>query len=199
MERMRSIGLAVAALLFTAGSATAQETTSPADTIARPSSRPAADSMPSVARLDTMRVTARPQTSAGYDQSGFNERERRRGFGYFLTAESIERRKFTTVSMVLATVPGLTVVRTTYGSRVQSRGMADFQRRCEPAVYLDGSMVPEGSRIIENVIQPSDVRGIEVYLQHGTAPPPYDRSPCGSILVWSKLPQTNADRRRSAP
>jgi hypothetical protein len=102
------------------------------------------------------------------------------------------------MSLLLSNVPGLTVVRTRYGARIQSRGFADINGPCEPSVYLDGSVVPDGATIIGNVIRPDDVRGIEVYLQQGSAPPQYDRSPCGTVLVWSKLPEMDGVAADSA-
>ena len=175
MGRIRSMVLGVAALLCAAASVGAQEAGTPVDTARR------------LARLDTLRVTAAPVVHR-YDHTGFDEREKRRGFGFFMTEASIKRRKLSSMSMLLANVPGLTVVRTRYGARIESRGMADFYRYCEPSVYLDGSVVTDGATIIGNVIRPDEVRGIEVYLQQGSAPPQYDRSPCGTVLIWSKLP-----------
>lgn len=176
MDGIRSMVMGVAALLCAAASVDAQESGTAADTARR------------VARLDTLRVTAAPVVPR-YDHTGFDEREKRRGFGYFMTEASIKRRKLSSMSMLLSNVPGLTVVRTRFGARIESRGMADFYRYCVPSVYLDGSLVNDGATIIGHVIRPDEVRGIEVYLQQGSAPPQYDRSPCGTVLIWSKLPE----------
>ena len=184
MNGTRSMVLAVTVLLCTAASAAAQDAGTPVDTARQ------------VARLDTLRVTAAPVVLR-YDHTGFDDREKRRGFGFFMTESMIKQRRLTSMSLLLSNVPGLTVVRTRYGARIQSRGMADFYRYCEPTVYLDGSIVADGATIIGNVIRPDDVRGIEVYLQQGSAPPQYDRSPCGTVLVWSKLPDTDRVARES--
>jgi hypothetical protein len=128
-------------------------------------------------------VTAK---AAPYDPTGFDDRLARRGFGYFLTAKSIEPMHATSLARIFAIVPGLRMVQTKFGNRLVSRGIDANMRDCAPAVFLDGSIVYDGAQILENVIRPDHLRGMEVYLQSGSAPPPYDRDPCGTILVWTK-------------
>jgi len=128
-------------------------------------------------RLDTLRVFARRRPP---DLSGFEERLQRNWFGRFLTAKQIEAMHVPTIAMVLTTVPGLQVLGTEFGSRVTS------SRRCIPSVYLDGFELYNGDTALADMVTPDDVRGIEVYLQPGTAPLQYGHNQCGSILVWTK-------------
>jgi hypothetical protein len=130
-----------------------------------------------ISRLDTLRVFGRPPIA---DFSGFDERLRKNWFGHFLTAEKIDAMHVATLTMALATIPGLQIVGSEVGSRVTS------SRRCVPSVYLDGFQVYNGETALDDIVTPNDVRGIEVYLQPGTAPLQYGRNECGAILVWTK-------------
>jgi hypothetical protein len=133
-----------------------------------------------IGRLDTLRVFGRPRAP---DVSGFEERLRRNWFGQFVTAEKIEAMHVATLAMALATIPGLQMVGSEFGSRFVS------SRRCIPSVYLDGFELHNGETAIGDIVAPSEVRGIEVYLQRGTAPLQFGRNECGAILVWTKQNQ----------
>jgi hypothetical protein len=134
-----------------------------------------------IALLDTLRVSARGKEK---DISGFDERAAKSWYGHIMTQDKIERMHMSTAGMLLSTVPGLLVVPTGTGSRIFSRGYLNLTNRCEPTVYLDGT--PLNGATLEDFVEPRDLRGIEVYLQAGTAPIPYDKNPCGAVLVWTK-------------
>jgi hypothetical protein len=130
-----------------------------------------------IARLDTLRVFARPRDR---DISGFEERRQRNWFGSFLTAEKIEAMHVPTIAMALAMVPGLKVAGSEFGSRVVS------SRGCTPSVYVDGFELHNGDTALADMVTPELVRGVEVYLLPGTAPLRFGRNQCGTILVWTK-------------
>lgn len=104
------------------------------------------------------------------------------GFGRFLTAADIERRSPLTIGDALMTVPGLHVGGSDAFGRPQVLGRAN----CVPAFYLDGMRVEGGGRDIDNLVNPAELGGVEVYPDAAFAPALYSRGNCASILLWTK-------------
>jgi hypothetical protein len=179
------------AALFTSGAAAAQSTG--VDTATRAKLVATSDTARATTKLDPVHVVDKAPDIHKFDHTGFDDRLARRGFGYFLTDKAIEPMHAQSMARVFAIVPGITVVPSVYGNRIVSHGINARFENCEPAIYLDGSLVFDGASIISNVVRPAEFRGMEVYLRVGSAPPPYDREPCGSILIWTKNP--DAGRR----
>jgi protocatechuate 3,4-dioxygenase beta subunit len=117
------------------------------------------------------------------DLDGFARRRQTNAFGRFLTAADFERSATFLVTDALRMTPGLRVVPTaSFGNMVLGRG------GCEPSLVLDGMPVFNGTADLDLLVRPTDVAGVEVYSQPGTAPPQYGgvRSACGVVLVWTK-------------
>ena len=131
-------------------------------------------------------VTVYGRAPARADAAGFVERSHG-AFGHFITAKQIARDGGMSVLDVLRMVPGLRVTQAAGSlmSTVLSRGET-FDTPCMPAIFLDGAFIPEGAMSLDNLIRPSDVGGIEVYVDGNTAPAQYDRGGCGSIVIWSR-------------
>jgi hypothetical protein len=116
------------------------------------------------------------------DPTGFLER-RRTGAGRYVAAADIERMSPAVVSDALRTLPGVRIVPGVLGASGQVS-----MRGCEPRVFVDGVPVLNGSRVLDNIVPPGDVLGIEVYPQPGLAPVQYSGgldNNC-TILVWTK-------------
>ena len=122
--------------------------------------------------------------------AGFYERMQSGLSGYFLTRDRIEEGNSRQLTNVLQRVPGLEVLR---GGRIRMRG-----RTCAPLVWIDGVAMPAGE-VDLNTFAPSSLEGIELYLSASGAPLRYqatvDRGRCGTILLWSRGPDTEVRRR----
>lgn len=124
--------------------------------------------------------------------AGFYERLESGLGGYFVTRSDIEEGNPRLLTDILRRVAGLAVLR---GTRVRMRG-----RTCAPLVWLDGIAMPSGE-VDLNSFPPSSIEGIELYLTASGAPHRYqgsvDRARCGTILLWSRGPDTEMRRRPS--
>jgi TonB family protein len=122
--------------------------------------------------------------------SGFYERLESRTSGTFITREQIELGDPRNLTTILQRVPGIEIVR---GGRVRMRG-----RVCAPLVWIDGVAMPSGE-VDLNSFPPTSLEGIELYLSASGAPLRYqatvDRARCGTILLWSRGPDTELRRR----
>ena len=57
---------------------------------------------------------------------------------------------------------------------------------CVPAVFLNGLLIPMADGNLDTVMQPNDVRAVEIYPRASTAPIQFQtRNGCGSIVIWS--------------
>lgn len=121
------------------------------------------------------------------DISGFLSRSRS-GFGRFITRADIERRNALTVPDVFFGVPGVTIARTAaFGSVLLLRGGA-MGNGCLPAIFVDGTLVtPAGSTPlpIEDLVTVQDIMAVEVYRGAAETPPQFQRSGCGSVVIWT--------------
>jgi TonB family protein len=106
--------------------------------------------------------------------AGFYERLEARMGGHFITREDLEAGNPRSLTTVLRTVPSVDIYR---GSRIRMRG-----RNCPPMVWLDGVPLGAGEVDIES-FPPSSIEAIELYPS------------CGTILLWSRGPDTEARRR----
>jgi TonB family protein len=122
--------------------------------------------------------------------AGYYERLESRTSGTFITREQIELGDPRNLTTVLQRVPGIEIVR---GGRVRMRG-----RVCAPLVWIDGVAMPSGE-VDLNSFPPTSIEGIELYLTASGAPLRYqatvDRARCGTILLWSRGPDTELRRR----
>jgi TonB family protein len=137
---------------------------------------------PVVVRADRMNYRGR--------LAGYYARLEKKSAGYFITREQIDRERPSTMGQLLQTVPGLRASRGRGGiTGVRMRG-----RTCWPLVWVDGTPMPAGEVDLDAFV-PSSIQGIELYLGSTTAPVNYmydrDVSSCGTILVWSRGPDTD--------
>ncbi|MEO8193751.1 MAG: TonB family protein [Gemmatimonadales bacterium] len=122
--------------------------------------------------------------------AGYYQRLEKGNSGYFISRQQIDRENPRMLSQLLTHVPGVTAQRMRGGgSGVRMRG-----RNCWPLVWLDGFSMGAGEVDLDAFV-PSSLQGIELYLGSTTAPFKYiasrDQSSCGTILLWSRGPDTD--------
>ena len=142
----------------------------------------AASLPPVVVRADHMNYMGR--------LAGYYGRLEKKSAGYFITREQIDRERPSTMGQLLQRVPGIRASRGRAGiTGVRMRG-----RTCWPLVWIDGMPMPAGEVDLDSFV-PSSIQGIELYLGSTTAPVSYtydrDLSSCGTILIWSRGPDTD--------
>ncbi len=130
--------------------------------------------------------------------AGYYQRLDRKSSGYFITRAQIDGENPRTLSQLLQHAPGMTAFR----GRAGTQGVRMRGRRCWPLVWLDGTPMPSGEFDLDG-IPPNTLHGIELYLGSTTAPSRYsanrDLSSCGTILLWSRGPDTDPITPRRAP
>jgi hypothetical protein len=114
-------------------------------------------------------------------------RRRRRGTGYFLTADEILRKAPFKTTDLLESVPGVRLL-TTRGGLTRFPATSRSAGPCLMRLVVDG--VP---MVLDNIpsidaIPPASIVGMEVYPGFGFAPVEHGRSPCGVILIWTGTP-----------
>jgi TonB family protein len=122
--------------------------------------------------------------------AGYYDRLARGGHGHFITRDRIDRENPRMLTQLLERLPGVSSNRLRAGGRgVRLRG-----RNCWPLVWIDGTPMPAGEVDLD-AFPPSSLHGIEVYLGSTGAPMKYthvrDMSSCGTILLWSRGPDTD--------
>jgi TonB family protein len=122
--------------------------------------------------------------------AGYYERLEKRSNGYFITRDQIDHENTRLLGQLLQHVPGVTAVRGRGGiTGIRLRG-----RTCWPLIWIDGTPMPSGEVDLDS-FSPTSIHGIELYLGSTTAPARYmytrDVSSCGTILIWSRGPDTD--------
>ena len=129
--------------------------------------------------------------------AGYYQRLAKRSNGYFITRAQIDAENPRFLSQLLQHAPGMTLQR----GRAGGQGVRMRGRRCWPLVWLDGTPMPSGDVDLDG-IPPNTLHGIELYLGSTTAPSRYvanrDLASCGTILLWSRGPDTDPIRRRTS-
>jgi TonB-dependent starch-binding outer membrane protein SusC len=112
----------------------------------------------------------------------FYERAEAKGFGTFITREDIERRHPVRSTELFNTIPGVHTSPVMGGNSVTIRG------NCRPTVYVDGIQV-NGYRSIDDLAQPLELEGVEVYRSSHQAPVEFTglRAGCAVILLWTRI------------
>lgn len=153
-----------------------------------------------VQRLPTLEVVGRLKN--GDEVSSFQDRARR-GFGFFMTEEDIQRRNPIIFEDLLRGVPGMQVEPVGQGYRVvSSRGVPNMQGDCSPAFFVDGSPfyvdLTSGDPF---PVAPQDILAMEVYPGTAAVPAEFQRmqnAGCGVIAIWTKRgggrPRTGGSR-----
>jgi len=122
--------------------------------------------------------------------AGYYERLEKKSNGYFITRDQIDHENTRLLGQLLQHVPGVTAVRGRGGiTGIRLRG-----RNCWPLIWIDGTPMPSGEVDLDS-FSPTSIHGIELYLGSTTAPARYmytrDVSSCGTILIWSRGPDTD--------
>lgn len=112
----------------------------------------------------------------------FYDRAQARGFGSFITRDDIEKLHPLRTTDLLNRIPGVQTTPMMGGNAVTIRG------NCRPNVYVDGVRI-NGYRSIDDLVQPMDVEGLEVYRSSHQAPAEYTgmRAGCAAILIWTRI------------
>jgi hypothetical protein len=133
---------------------------------------------PAPAQLEEVRVHPNP---VGRLREFYDHRQQRGSFARFLELADIRRIAPTSASELFRSVPGITIrAATTGGNTIRIRG-------CQPTVWVDGQRIPGAE--LDDVVQPSDIGGIEFYPSSAGIPPQYldpSNRLCGLILVWTR-------------
>ena len=134
--------------------------------------------------LDTVRVVG----TRVYESPQFRAflERKKRGFGYFMDEDQIERRNPFYVSDLFRMVPGVRILPGGFGGQVLMRGTG-FQAWCTPTVFLDGMRMASIDGIgFESFVSPHDVRAVEVYTRGSSMPGEFSTfDGCGAIVIWT--------------
>jgi len=123
--------------------------------------------------------------------AGYYKRLERKSAGHFISRDQIDRSSHRSLSQLIRTVPGINSV----PLRAGGNGARMRGRRCRPLVWIDGVPMPAGEVDLD-AFPTSTLHGIEMY-SSGSATVPSDflananMSSCGTILLWSRGPDTD--------
>ena len=126
---------------------------------------------------------------------GFDDR-RANGSGTYLTREQIAARGTDDLATILRAVSGIEIVRGRSGRQMVRFAKWRGKRGCEPQIWVDGHLA-RGAEIDE--FPASGIEGIELYDGPATTPSqfaPGFTMPCGTILLWSRIPVPRDSTRR---
>jgi TonB family protein len=144
---------------------------------------------PSIEHLPPVVVSAERAKYSGR-LAGYYERLERRSIGQFITRADLERERPSQLTDMIQRTPGVNLVRGRPGMlRIRLRG-----RDCSPLIWLDGAALTLGDVDLD-AFSPPSIEGIELYLSASSAPSRYQsprgKSECGTILLWSRGPDTD--------
>lgn len=146
---------------------------------------------PLLTSIDTLRVRANRAVP-------LEELERRRklGFGYFLTEDMIKQKAPTYMADIMRGTPGIVTMPGEFGrDRVLVRGTG-MTGDCPPAVFLNGLFVNIEDGDLDLLINPKDVRAVELYSRTSSIPLQFQtRTGCGSLVIWTGA-RTLEERKR---
>jgi len=139
-----------------------------------------------VVLLDSITVTAPEVRRRATLVRDFYTRLDQRAFGHFITREDIAARRPLVTTDLLATVPGIRTIprRLGDGASVIVRGS------CTPTLWIDGvKATPTNGMVIDDLVRPVEIEGIEIYRSIAEAPPQYQglNAGCSAILVWTRV------------
>lgn len=134
-----------------------------------------------VTSIDTLRVRA----NRAVPLEEF-ERRRKLGFGHFVTEEELKRKAPTYMGDIFRGLPGVVTMPGQFGrDRVLIRGTG-MTGDCAPAIFLNGLFVNIEDGDLDNIINPKDVRAIELYARTSSIPLQFQtRNGCGSAVIWT--------------
>ncbi|GJG84907.1 hypothetical protein tb265_00880 [Gemmatimonadetes bacterium T265] len=128
-------------------------------------------------------VVRAERTKLEKDYTGFLDRMKH-GMGHYITEDQLTMRQAIQFTDVLRTTPGLQVVPNgSMGYSLLGRG------NCTPDIYVDGMAIIDGASSINELVNPNDVSGVEIYNGGATVPVQFQSGSggsCGAVVVWSK-------------
>lgn len=111
----------------------------------------------------------------------YTRKQQRHSFARFLESAEIRQLAPTNPSELFRSVPGIAIrASSSGGNTIRVRG-------CQPTVWVDGQRIPGAE--LDDVVQPSDIGGIEFYPSSAGIPAQYmdpSNRLCGLILVWTR-------------
>jgi carboxypeptidase family protein len=144
--------------------------------------------------LPAVEVIARSRAPDAYlERNGFYDRKAGR-FGVFRTLDDIERRRPFTTSDMFQGVSGVRVIYMGLQGK-DIRMTRGEDPNCSPRVLIDKVIVRRGGRasnqgepILDALLQPQDIQGIEIYRSPAETPQEYggNEVTCGVVLFWTK-------------
>ncbi|WP_396203902.1 carboxypeptidase regulatory-like domain-containing protein [Gemmatimonas sp.] len=147
---------------------------------------------PLVTSIDTMRVRA--NRAVPLDE--FNRR-RKTGFGHFLDEDDIKKKAPTYMGDIFRGIPGVVTMPGQFGRDrvlIRSTGMTGD---CAPAIFINGLYVNIEDGDLDNIINPKDVRAIELYSRIASIPLQFQtRNGCGSAVIWTGARTDDPPARR---
>lgn len=118
------------------------------------------------------------------------------GQGHYFTRKDIEKRNPNRVTDMLAELPGVRLQSSGRGLRRVVHMARTDATHCPTQIWVDGFLInPQGvmppgvdDYAIDDVVQPQDVEGIEVYSGLSTVPPEFLNrwAQCGVVAIWTR-------------
>lgn len=118
------------------------------------------------------------------------------GHGHYFTRDDIEKRHPNRVTDMLAELPGVHLQSSGRGLHRVVRMARTEATDCPTQIWVDGFLInPQGvlghgvnDYTIDDVVQPKDVEGIEVYSGLSTVPPEFLNrwAQCGVVAIWTR-------------
>jgi len=148
--------------------------------------KPEPASLPSVDITEKPVVAATPANPHKFDL--FLER-RSRGFGFFLTHDEIRAKSVYKVQQLLQSISGIKVRQDRLAWKLQSQhcsgkgipGTGDDESR-RPLIFIDGHLTKGVEEL--DLIDPSQIEGLEVYQGAGELPAEAIGQACFAIFIW---------------
>ena len=143
--------------------------------------------------LPPLYTFATPAPFRSFFQGGFHGRRLNYPGGTFFTREDLMLIKPFNTSDVFRTTPGFYALRDRRGQTQWVLRGALGSQNCPVRFFIDGSNIPLNGMSIDDLVQPGDVEGIEIYKGMSTVPAEFsgkslqDDSRCGVVAIWTRV------------
>jgi hypothetical protein len=119
--------------------------------------------------------------ASGGRMAEFQDHRQHSSFGRFFDQNDIRKLSPRFVSELFRSVPGASVqVASGIGNVVRLRG-------CRPRIWVNGAKTQDAE--IDELTQPSEIDGIEIYPSWAGTPPQYmdrENRACGTVVLWTR-------------
>ena len=145
-----------------------------------------------VVQLPTAMIVAQPRAIRSVFQQGFILRKLNHPGGVFFDREDISRMNPRYTSDVFRMSTGLNSVRDRRGQTQWFMRGATGTASCPARFFIDGMSVALMGMSIDELVNPTDVEGIEIYKGMSSVPGEFsgksinDDSRCGVVAIWTK-------------